>query len=81
MAFPIVWFDLHFYYFQVKGLDVDNLYVPHIQANKPRKQRCHTYRASIVCTEGWAFIFVTVLNSIFYFAVLQPICPHLATLS
>ena len=44
-AFPTVWCDLHFYYFQVKGLDVDNLYVSHIQVNQAQKQRRCTYCA------------------------------------
>ena len=30
---------------QVKGLDVDNLYVSHIQVNKAMRQRRRTYRA------------------------------------
>jgi len=45
MAFPTVWFHLNFCYFQVKGLDVDNLYVSHIQVNQAQKQRRRTYRA------------------------------------
>jgi len=31
--------------FQVKGLDVDALYVSHIQVNQAQKQRRRTYRA------------------------------------
>ena len=31
--------------FQTKGLDVDTLYVSHIQVNKAQKQRRRTYRA------------------------------------
>ena len=30
---------------QVKGLDVDNLFVSHIQVNQAQKQRRRTYRA------------------------------------
>jgi len=30
---------------RVKGLDVDNLYVSHIQVNQAQKQRRRTYRA------------------------------------
>ncbi|KAK2370580.1 60S ribosomal protein L17-2 [Trifolium repens] len=30
---------------EVKGLDVDALYVSHIQVNQAQKQRCRTYRA------------------------------------
>mgnify|MGYP002775952050 CR=1 FL=1 len=31
--------------FQTKGLDVDTLYVSHIQVNKAQQQRRRTYRA------------------------------------
>lgn len=31
--------------FQVKGLDVDSLYISHIQVNQAQKQRRRTYRA------------------------------------
>lgn len=31
--------------FQVKGLDVDALYISHIQVNQAQKQRRRTYRA------------------------------------
>lgn len=30
---------------QVKGLDMDNLYISHIQVNQAQKQRRRTYRA------------------------------------
>ena len=30
---------------EVKGLDVDNLYISHIQVNQAQKQRRRTYRA------------------------------------
>lgn len=50
------WFNLVFYLvlvmvliflsiFQVKGLDVDSLYISHIQVNQAQKQRRRTYRA------------------------------------
>jgi len=42
---PTVWVSLIFCYFQVKGLEVDNLYVSHIQVNQAQKQRRRTYRA------------------------------------
>lgn len=34
-----------FWVFQVKGLDVDSLYISHIQVNQAQKQRRRTYRA------------------------------------
>jgi hypothetical protein len=33
------------YEIQVKGLDVDTLYISHIQVNQAQKQRRRTYRA------------------------------------
>lgn len=33
------------YFFQVKGLDVDSLFISHIQVNQAQKQRRRTYRA------------------------------------
>ncbi len=33
------------YGLQVKGLDVDNLFISHIQVNKAMRQRRRTYRA------------------------------------
>ncbi|KAJ6771473.1 RIBOSOMAL PROTEIN L17A [Salix koriyanagi] len=38
-------FYLHYLPFQVKGLDVDALYISHIQVNQAQKQRRRTYRA------------------------------------
>ena len=40
MIVIVVHFEL-----QTKGLDVDTLYVSHIQVNKAQKQRRRTYRA------------------------------------
>lgn len=33
------------FFCQVKGLDVDTLYISHIQVNQAQKQRRRTYRA------------------------------------
>lgn len=42
-VFLVIW--LMVYIFQVKGLDVDALFISHIQVNQAQKQRRRTYRA------------------------------------
>jgi len=38
-------YSMFFFLLKVKGLDVDTLYVSHIQVNQAQKQRRRTYRA------------------------------------
>jgi large subunit ribosomal protein L17e len=38
---------------QVKGLDVDSLYISHIQVNQAQKQRRRTYRAHGRINREW----------------------------
>jgi large subunit ribosomal protein L17e len=62
---------------EVKGLDVDNLYISHIQVNQAQKQRRRTYRAhgrinrmvSCVCSYYFldrCFISMKVMNNGIY---------------
>jgi hypothetical protein len=48
--------------FQVKGLDVDALYISHIQVNQAQKQRRRTYRAHGRINRTFVFIRLYQLN-------------------
>jgi hypothetical protein len=52
--FSTVWFALHFCYFLVKDLVVDNLYVSLIQVNLAQKQ--HRHIDSIYLKDGHSFM-------------------------